>query len=203
VARRPLGLLFTISFLALGVVAWLLHPVWLPFFGRILVRNDGPAPSDFAVVLGGDYTGNRIAKAAELVRAGFVPRVLVSGPPGFYGVRESDLAIAFIVRKGFPAEWFIASPNQALSTSDEARSILSDLRRRDAHSYILVTSEYHSARAARVFQAAAREMGYTPAMRVVASRNYFFRSDTWWRDREGQKAVFLEWSKLLSSAVGF
>ena len=59
------------------------------------------------MVLAGDFYGHRIVKAGELVRAGYVPAGLVSGPAGIYGMHECDLAIAFIVRQGYPADWFI------------------------------------------------------------------------------------------------
>ena len=79
------------------------HALWLPWLGYLLIHDDGPAKADMAVVLAGDFYGHRIEKAAELVRAGYVPAALVSGPAGMYGNYESDLAIPYIVRKGYPA----------------------------------------------------------------------------------------------------
>ena len=39
-------------------------------------------------------------------------------------------------------------------------------------------------------------------MRVVASGDQFFTAADWWHNREGQKTVFLEWTKTLASAFG-
>ncbi len=39
-------------------------------------------------------------------------------------------------------------------------------------------------------------------MRVVASGDQFFSAGDWWRNREGQKTVFMEWTKTLTSAFG-
>ena len=96
------------------------------------------------MVLAGDYEGHRIEKAAELIREGYVPAALISGPRGFYGGHESDYAIAYAVRQGFPAQWFIALPHSALSTREEARVVLAELRRRNVRSFLLVTSDYHT-----------------------------------------------------------
>ena len=66
----------------------------LPRFGRALVHDDGAGKADIAVVLAGDYWGHRLTeRRPNWSRQGYVPRVLVSGPPGFYGVNEADVAI--------------------------------------------------------------------------------------------------------------
>ena len=176
--------------------------LWLPVLGYALVHDDGPAKADIAVVLGGDYWGYRIRKAAQLVREGYVPAVLVSGPVGFYGLHECDLAIPFAVRLGFPAEWFIPLAHSAVSTKEEARVVLAELRRRGVHSFLLVTSNYHTARARRDYAAAERAMGGGPSMRVVAAPDRFFRPESWWRSREAEKIAFNEWTKTLASALG-
>jgi uncharacterized SAM-binding protein YcdF (DUF218 family) len=188
--------------LVLAAAAILSRSLWLPELGYALVHDDGPAKADIAVVLAGDYLGHRIEKAAGLIRAGYVPAALISGPPGFYGEHESDYAIAYAVRQGFPAEWFIALPHSALSTQEEARVVLAELRRRNVRSFLLVTSDYHSARARRIFLAAERAMGGGPAMRTVTAPGEFFRPDSWWRNREGQKTAFFEWTKTLATALG-
>ena len=188
--------------LLLAVVAVLARSLWLPCLGYALIHDDGPAKADIAVVLAGDYMGHRIEKAAELIRQGYVPAALISGPSGFYGLHESDYAIAYAVRKGFPAQWFIALPHSALSTREEARVVLAELRRRNVRSFLLVTSDYHTARARRTFLAAERAMAGGPIMRTVAVPGDFFHPDSWWRNREGQKIAFFEWSKTLAFALG-
>ncbi len=188
--------------LLLAAAAILSRSLWLPWLGYALIHDDGPAKADIAVVLAGDYVGHRIEKAAGLIREGYVPAALISGPPGFYGLHESDYAIAYAVRQGFPAQWFIALPHSALNTRDEAFVVLAELQRRDVRSFLLVTSDYHSARARRIFLAAERAMAGGPAMRTVAVPGEFFRPDSWWRNREGQKTAFFEWSKTLATALG-
>jgi uncharacterized SAM-binding protein YcdF (DUF218 family) len=202
VARRSFLLKSLLAFLLLGAVVYLSRDVWLAAFGRALVHDDGAAKADIAVMLAGDYWGHRLTKAAELVRQGYVPRVLVSGPPGFYGVNEADAAIQYAIGKGYPAEWFIPLRHTALSTREEAVVVLDALRQRNIHSFLLVTSNYHTARARRIYLSAEHLRGGGPDMRVVASGDQFFTAGDWWRNREGQKTVFMEWTKTLTSVFG-
>ena len=176
-------------------------PLWLRARGGALIHDDGPAKADIAVVLAGDQWGNRLLKAAELVRAGYVPAVLVSGPP-FYGEHECDAAIRMGVSRGYPRDYFIPAPNDALSTREEARAMLAELRRRGVHSFLLVTSDYHTARSSRIYRVEeAREDG-GPPFRTVAAPDKYFHRDSWWRSRETLKIVFFEYSKTLATAVG-
>jgi uncharacterized SAM-binding protein YcdF (DUF218 family) len=202
VARPSFRFKLAAAGIVLVVAAILTRSLWLSAVGYALVHDDGPVKADIAVVLAGDYAGNRIEKAAELIREGYVPAALISGPPGFYGLHESDFAIQFAIRKGYPAQWFIALPHPALSTHEEAPIVLSELRRRQVRSFLLVTSDFHSARARRVFLAAERVMGGGPAMHVIAVPDEHFRPGSWWRDREGQKTAFFEWCKTIATVLG-
>jgi len=175
---------------------------WLPGMGYALIHDDGPAHADIAVILAGDTYGKRIVKGGELIAAGYVPTALVSGPPGFFGHHENDFAIPYAVEKGFPAAGFVAVPHEALSTRAEAKVMLAELRQRGIKSFLLVTSDYHTGRARRIFLAQERKDGGGPAMRVVAAPDQYFRADSWWHTREGQKVVFVEWSKTLATFLG-
>jgi len=174
------------------------HSLWLAALGRALVRDEGPAKADMAVVLAGDEYGHRILRAAELVKQGYVPKVLVSGPGPLYGYHECDLEIQYAVKHGYPEEWFVPAPHEAHSTREEAAAIVPDLRRRGVHRILLVTTDFHSGRAARIFRAAAPDMD----IRIVASRDEFFRPDSWWRNREARKTFLIEWMKTVANLVG-
>jgi uncharacterized SAM-binding protein YcdF (DUF218 family) len=180
------------------LAAVLAHPLWMGALGRYLVKADGPSRADIAVVAAGDGYGNRILKAAELVRQGFTSRVLVSGPDGMYDSNEADLAIAFVVHRGNPPSWFIPFPIRAYSTREEARAIAPELRRLGVRRVLLVTSDYHTRRAGSVYRGAAPDLEF----RVVAAPDKFFRADDWWRTREGQKRFVLEWLKTIAGWFG-
>jgi uncharacterized SAM-binding protein YcdF (DUF218 family) len=183
---------------ALIVILALTHSLWMGWMGAWLVHSDPPFRADVIVALAGDAYGHRILKAAELVKGGFASKVLVSGPPGFYDLRESDLAIPFVVRRGYPSEWFVAVPHDAHSTEEEGRALLPELIKRQAHRVIVVTTDYHSARALRQLRPSWPGI----EIRMVTAPDDFFSAHGWWHNREGRKIFLLEWTKTLTSLVG-
>jgi len=167
--------------------------------GAYLVHADQPAPADYAVVLAGDSKGgHRLLTAAELVRQGLVRKAIVDGPLGNYEVHESDLAVDFAVRKGYPADYFLKLPMNATSTKEEAVVVVAELHRLGAHSFLLVTSDYHTRRAGNVF----RKISGGLEMKVIAAPDEYFRSNSWWRTRESLKTTYMEWSKTVASWFG-
>ena len=205
VERRSFRFKFALALLALlflAAVAFLARDVWLTALGEALIHDDGASQAEIAVMLAGDNWGYRLTKAAELAKQGYVPRVLVSGPAGFYDVNEADAAIHFAIGKGYPAEWFIPLYHTSRSTREEAVTVLDALKQRNIHSFLLVTSNYHSSRARRIFLNAERQRGGGPELRVVASGDRDFSPANWWRNREGQKIGFMEWTKTLTSLFG-
>jgi uncharacterized SAM-binding protein YcdF (DUF218 family) len=168
--------------------------LWLREIGEFLVVSDAPQNADIAVVLAGDGFGRRILKAAELVRQGYVPRVLVDGPRGMYGFDEASLAIRFAVDQGAPREIFIPLVMRARSTMAEARAVDEELRKRNAHTVLIVTSNYHTRRARAVFRRyGSRDIRYF----IIAAPDEDFSPENWWTTRDAQKVVFFEYAKLI------
>jgi uncharacterized SAM-binding protein YcdF (DUF218 family) len=200
--RVPFLLKFFLFLVVIAVAAYFARPLWLPVAGYWLIHAEQPAKADIIVVLAGDAEGHRIEKAAQLIKAGYSTLALVSGPPGMYGVNESDLALQFIEREGYPPQWFIPFPDPSHSTKEESFYILRELRTRGVHNFILVTSDYHTARARRIYLAMEKQLGYEPPFETVAAPNDYFHADSWWRNREGEKIVFTEWWKTVATAVG-
>ena len=163
----------------------------------MLVQTQPPFAADMIAVLGGDWFGNRILKAAELAKEGYAPKVLVSGAGYLYGQYECDAAVAFAVQHGYSESSFVKLHYPALSTVDEARAVIPELRRWKVKRYILVTSEFHTERAGRIFRAAGPDL----EVHVVASPDTL-HWDNWWLDREGRKTFLLEWTKSLTSRMG-
>jgi len=195
--RRSLGINLAIL-ASVFIFLALTHSTWMGWMGAFLVDAESPSRADLAVVLAGDHYGHRILKAAELVKEGYATKVLVSGPDGYYGLYESDLAIPFAIRHGFPASWFIAFPNESRSTDEEARAILLELQKRNVHRVLVVTSDYHSRRALHVLRARWPDIEF----HVVAAPDEYFSAHGWWHTREGRKTFFLECTKTLASMVG-
>jgi uncharacterized SAM-binding protein YcdF (DUF218 family) len=188
-------------FLAVVLAALLVlatYPVWLTVLGGYLVHSDAPVPADMIVVLAGDFTGSRILTAGNLVRQGFAPQALISGPAGVYGIYESELAIAMAVRNGYPATYFVAFPNDSKSTASESEAVISELRKLHVHKIDLVTSNFHTRRAAKIFRSQAPDM----EVHVVAAPDRYFTPNGWWKEREGRKTFLMEWMKTVGEWLG-
>lgn len=176
------------------LLAALFHAPILTGLGAYLDQSGPPEKADLVFVLAGDPFGNRILKAAQLVREGYAPQVIVSGPEGFYGLHECDLAIPFAIRAGYPADYFVPFPHAARSTREEAEDAVPELRRRGAHRVLLVTSLYHTRRAGNLFRAAASDLTFF----VVAAPDRDFIRGGWWRNREARKTFLTEWLKTVA-----
>ncbi|MGD1096101.1 MAG: YdcF family protein [Bryobacteraceae bacterium] len=194
---KKLGIVFS-TVGVLIVLAVLLRAPILTTVGSYLVRDGPPEKADLVVVLGGDFLGNRILKAAELVRQGYAPRVLVSGPAGAYGHYECDLAIPFAVSAGYPEAYFIPFEHNAHSTLEEAQAIVPKVRELHANHVLLVTSDYHTRRAGNIF----RSLGPDITWSVVAAPDAYFSAQGWWLNREGRKTAAIEWAKTVAEWIG-
>ena len=189
---------FLLAAVLLAAAAYFLGESALGALGAYLVRAEPPHQADIAVVLAGDASGGRILKAAEFARQGYVERVLVSGPPGFYGHYECDLAIPFAMMHGYPESYFLHFENEALSTAEEAAVTVKELRRLGARDILIVTTDFHTRRAGRDYRAAAPDLRFT----VVASPDTYFTPGGWWREREGRKTWLFESLKTVASWFG-
>jgi uncharacterized SAM-binding protein YcdF (DUF218 family) len=186
------------ALLLLAVLAGLLYlgrSFWLPALGHFLIKEEVPEKADMAVVLAGDGYGRRILRGVELAQQGYAPRVLVDGPAGYYDSNEADLAVQFAVNRGARRDLLIPMHMKANSTMDEAKNVDRELRRRGAAKVLVVTSNYHTRRAGAVF----RKYG-SPGItyRFVAAPDEYFNPDNWWRSREAQKVLLIEYLKLFA-----
>ena len=188
-------LLAVLFLVALALIA---SRVWLALLGGFLVKADAPARADMVVVLAGDPSGNRILTAADLVRRGLAPQALVSGPGDIYGHYESDLAIAFATRHGYPESYFIALPNDSRSTVSEADVVVAELRRRKVHRVDIVTSNYHTRRAGSIYRSKAKDL----EIHMVSAPDRFFEPGSWWKNRDARKTFAIEWMKTFATWLG-
>ncbi len=197
--RRRIALGFLLVGLAAVVIAALNYRLIFSAAGAYLVESQPPQKADAALVLAGDHRGMRIMRAAELAASGYVPIVLVSGPMEMYGMNEATLAIQYATSHGASASYFEPVVIRAMSTSEEARAFAPELRRRNIRTLLLVTSNFHTRRAAAIFRRAL-----APDVRVIsiAAGDPFFGPDTWWQNREGQKTLFYEYTKTLAGWMG-
>jgi uncharacterized SAM-binding protein YcdF (DUF218 family) len=196
--RRRKLLLTSLILLAICAAPYAVRDRWLPWLGAGLVAAEKPQKAEIIVVLGGDLRGARIMVASELIHQGWAPQALISGAGYIYGYHESDLEVDYAVRHGESPDEFVRFPFPATSTRDEARAVVGELRRRHVHKYLVVTSNYHTRRAARIF----RDEGPELEPHVVSSGDANFHVENWWRNREGRKILLDEYMKTVGNAVG-
>jgi uncharacterized SAM-binding protein YcdF (DUF218 family) len=194
---RRLGFVALLLCLFAGALA-ATHNIWLRWMGEYLTYSEPPCKADMIVVLAGDFSGHRISQAGELLKAGWAPKVLVSGTGYCYGHNEGDLAIEFITHAGYPPDGFVNLPSPARSTTAEAGYIVPELRRRGVHRFILVTSNFHTRRSAKIFRQLAPDLPFC----VVGAPDSDFTPDGWWHNREGRKTAFTEWLKTVANVLG-
>jgi uncharacterized SAM-binding protein YcdF (DUF218 family) len=183
--------------LGLGLVC-LFRENLLGALGAFVDVGEPPVRADAALVLAGGFSGDRILKAAELKRQGYVPVVYVSGPRLLYKTSECEVSIPFALRHGHIVSDFRCIPNDAYNTLDEARACCAELERAGVKRFLLVTTTYHSRRAAGIYRRVCPKLSFTP----VTSEDPLFQNRQWWKSREGQKDFFLEYTKLLTSPFG-
>jgi uncharacterized SAM-binding protein YcdF (DUF218 family) len=193
--RRHAWLLVIALLVAVTAVT---HVWWLRALGRLLVDAETPRKVQLIVVPAGDWTGGRILKASELLRQGYAPRALVSSPTHHYGVPEADLAIQFAEKHGYSRSLFDALPITGNSTGEEAREVMAEVRRRGVTRLLIVTSDFHTRRARRIYEG----IGSGIEIYVTAAPHARFHTDSWWQDRESRKVWLLEFVKLVTGAVG-
>ncbi|MBV9613660.1 MAG: YdcF family protein, partial [Acidobacteriaceae bacterium] len=134
-------------------LVWIFRTPLLTWTGELLVEDDGAQKAQAIVVLGGDDSGMRILTAAQLAQAGYAPYVIVDGPKSLLG-KESDATIQYAVGKGYAQSLFrpLPLPDAVRSTRAEADCVGRSLKERRIDKILLVTSNYHTRRAAQLFR---------------------------------------------------
>lgn len=170
---------------------WIFYAPILRGIGSLLEADGPPVKADAIVVLAGDNKGNRILKGAELGRQGYAPVVIASNGGNRYDWTESALAIQYAVARGYPASLFLATDWKSNSTVDEARHDIALLRSRGAHKVLIVTSNWHTARAGRIYRRLATDLD----VHMVGVNDRDWDHGNWWHRREGEKEFVLEFAK--------
>lgn len=197
--RRGFALLPVLLVLAVLAILWWQRARLLSPIGTFLDNGEAPQKADVALVLAGGWKGERVLKAGELVRQGYVPYILLSGPTSYYGQPECNYAIPFAVQNGLKAEWFQCAPNRAASTEEEARAMVAELGRRGVKKCLVVSVRTHMRRARILFNEMKPE-GLELHFISAEDRNYSL--EDWYKTREGRKSVLLEWLKLATTPLG-
>jgi uncharacterized SAM-binding protein YcdF (DUF218 family) len=165
------------------------HPL-LRLVGSALVLDDSPRAADAIVVLGDDnYNGDRAARAAELVKAGWAPRVVASGRYLRPYASVAELEQHDLTDRGVPASAVVRFAHRAENTREECAAVSALVAARGWKHILLVTSNYQTRRADYV---CSRLLPRGTELRVVAAQDSEYSPDTWWESRRGMKIFFHE-----------
>ena len=179
---------FALLAIVVAVIAFALNA------GRMLVVRD-LRHADAIIVLVGE-TDRRPARALQLLRQGYAPRVLLDASADVYVYHRSVSEIAEEYIHTLPPEVarsVSVCQESGLSTLEEAREVRHCLDAVGARSMLVVTSEYHTRRARSVFRHSYpdRSIGVAGA----SEPDQF--GVLWWRHRQWAKVTANEWARLV------
>jgi uncharacterized SAM-binding protein YcdF (DUF218 family) len=182
--------LFLIVFLALLFVLFLVRYPILRLAGNFWIVEDPPQPSDAIVMLGDDnYNGDRAARAAELFKAGWAPRVIASGRYLRPYASIAELEAHDLSDRGVPQSAIVRFAHQATDTRDECADIGQLISQHGWKRILLVTSSYHTRRSRYICE---RVLPAGTVLRMGSARDSDYDPDNWWRTRTGVKVFFHE-----------
>jgi uncharacterized SAM-binding protein YcdF (DUF218 family) len=113
---------------------------------------------------------------------------------GVHVLRGSGLNRDVAEQLGVPAAAIEVVDRSAASTFSEALAALQYARDHGYASILLVTSKYHTKRAAWIYRTLAGD-----SIRIISrpAREDSFDPNAWWHDRASTRRVFVEYQKLL------
>ena len=166
--------------------------------GNWLIQPDRPLRADAIVALSGDLL--RTVFAAELYRAGMVPRVILTEErrqPAHRKLDEMgipfpemhDVSREILLKLGVPREAIQVVGKRVISTAAEADAVRASLPQEA--SILVVTSWYHTRRTHLTF---ARQ--FPPGKLAVVSNPADGPPSPWWSEQDSARNVILELVKI-------
>ncbi|TBR20605.1 hypothetical protein EPO15_12665 [bacterium] len=190
-ARTPLAVLGTAVLLAV--------PAWVWGVGWWMDFSDEPVPSDFLVVLAGDFS--RPFAGAELYKQGVSDAVWYSKPWRPFGLEEvlrkglkapteEEIDKAIFLSQGVPEGALRLYGDLVISTFAEARAFKAAAKP-EGKTVMVVTSRFHARRAKLIFSTVLRDS----TVRVYGAKDPDF-TRRWWTSQPMAYAAILESCKL-------
>jgi hypothetical protein len=160
--------------------------------GKWLVVDE-PRRSDVILVLAGE-TGRRPERALQLLEQGYGRRVVIDVPVGATIFTFSAIELAKKYVESLPRSAVISiCPIVGLSTKDEAHDAEKCLGGEPAASVLLVTSDYHTRRALKIFRHELPARSFS----VAAAYDDTQFGIRWWTHRQWAKTAVDEWLRVL------
>jgi len=181
----------------------------LTWVGSQLVHVDPLEKSDAILVLAGGSPEREI-EAADLLNAGWAPRIVITREPEHSGVpllqargikTTSDLeARMFYFRElHVPPDAVAVLDGIAESTEHESRLLLAWARGAGIRSAIVVSSAFHTGRARLIIGRTFR--GTNIVLRYRGASSDAFTPETWWQNRVTLRNGVLEYQKQIYQRI--
>jgi uncharacterized SAM-binding protein YcdF (DUF218 family) len=176
--------------------------------GNWLVVEDPLVHADVIVILSGRLP-ERAIEAARVYHAGYADQVWISPPispvEDLKAMKISYLGEDFynekvLIAKGVPLDSIRILERADANTEEEVRQIAENLRNRDLHSAIIVTSKPHTRRVRTIWR---KLVGSQPRMMVRYPQDDVYDGAHWWRHTRDGLDVVRETLGLLNAWAGF
>lgn len=170
------------------------HRVILDKAGDFLYEKDELKPADVIVVLSGEAS-ERVEYGVKLFREGWArkDRLVLTGGTVVWKYSWSDLMKKHAMSLGIPEKNIILE-ERAHNTEEEAKFTKELLNKQGYKSLMLVTSPYHSKRAAVIFRK-VMEKDIKVISAPVEDSWFVFRD--WWLRRHERAVILNEYAKLI------
>ncbi len=190
------GLILSIALLALAIV---LSPPGLQALGNFLMIRDPLIPVDSVIAVSGDGA-ERTLTASALLQQGYAHWLILSGSRrGAAPGGATAMMLRMALRVGIPRDQILVD-DQSLSTFDNARNSAQLMQVHGLRRAILVTSPYHTRRAAWIFRTEFSR--HRLEIRVYAAEESFFEVRQWWMREQDRGLVVREYEKMLAFLLG-
>lgn len=188
-----------------------LTSVWLLFYGGRYLQHEDPLQKADAIFVLAGTRAERPLEAVDLYKDGYAPIVVLSpGRPeaselllrarGIRFPSEVELERDALVQLGLPPAAILATSGYVDNTAQEANLLRAMVKTHGWHRVIIVTSKYHTRRAAFAFRRGLEGTGAQVVMR--ASRYDLSDPAWWWRYRSDFRFASSEWQKLIVYRLG-
>jgi uncharacterized SAM-binding protein YcdF (DUF218 family) len=176
------------------VVVFLSHPFILAAAGKFIYQKDELKPADVIVILAGEDK-ERVEYGTYLFREEWARknRIIMAGGPLVWKYSWASLMKEHAEYLGIPGKYVLLE-DKSRTTEENAKYTKPILQKHAYKSLILVTSPYHSKRAAAIFR---KVMGSEITVISAPVENSWFKFSDWWKRKRDRSEVLNEYSKFL------
>jgi len=183
-----------IAFVILAALIYIGHGFILKEAGKFLYYKDEIKPADVIVILAGEET-ERVEYGVKLFKEGWArkDKVILTGGPLVWKYTWAALMQEHALSLGVPKSVILLADKSRTTEED----VIFTKELMDKHGYkscIIVTSPYHSRRAAKIFR---KLMGDKIKIISAPAEKSWFRFDEWWKRERDRARVLDEYSKFI------